>query len=85
MDQITIQTNTAVNAIEAGTNSNRESYSLQCKQWQKGEKFTYPADKVILATGYKPHLPEWLNNFHEKIEWEDEKKIPRDSRLSACF
>ncbi len=83
LDQITIQTNTAVNAIEARTNSNRESYSLQCKQWQKGEKFTYPADKVILATGYKPHLPEWLNNFHEKIEWEDEKRfrVTADYRL----
>ncbi|MFD1389038.1 lysine N(6)-hydroxylase/L-ornithine N(5)-oxygenase family protein [Oceanobacillus oncorhynchi subsp. oncorhynchi] len=83
LQQITIQTNTAVNAIEPGGNSQKGAYSLQCEQWQKGEKFTYPADKVILATGYKPHLPDWLKNFYEYIEWEDKKRfrVTADYRL----
>ncbi|WP_152655926.1 lysine N(6)-hydroxylase/L-ornithine N(5)-oxygenase family protein [Oceanobacillus sp. CFH 90083] len=83
LHEVTIQTNTAVNAIEAQTDSNTESYRLQCEQWQKGEKFTYHTDKVILATGYKPYLPDWLENFYEKIEWEDEKRfrVTADYRL----
>lgn len=94
LDQVTIQTNTALNAIEARTDLKGKSYNLQCEQWQKGGKFTYHTHKAILATGYKPHLPDWLENFYEKIEWEDEKRfcvtadyrlIFKDSRENQIF
>ncbi|UUI03874.1 SidA/IucD/PvdA family monooxygenase [Oceanobacillus jeddahense] len=83
LQQITIQTNTAVNAIERNVNPKKSTYNLDCEQWQKGENFTYPADKVILATGYKPHLPDWLDKFYKEIGWEDEKRfrVTSDYRL----
>lgn len=82
LHEVTIQTNTAVNKIEA-LNTEKAGYRLQCEQWQKGENFTYQTDKVILATGYKPHLPDWLENFYEKIKWEDNKRfqVTADYRL----
>ncbi|MFC7319961.1 lysine N(6)-hydroxylase/L-ornithine N(5)-oxygenase family protein [Halobacillus campisalis] len=59
-------------------------YLLHCEQWQEEIEFSYSTDKVILATGYKPHIPQWFfDRFQEEIEWEDEKKyqVTRDYQL----
>ncbi|MGX1266017.1 lysine N6-hydroxylase [Rossellomorea marisflavi] len=59
-------------------------YELSCEQWQEGDSFTHEADKVVLATGYKPNIPEWFyEEFEGKIVWEDEKKfkVSRDYQL----
>ncbi|WP_085506678.1 lysine N(6)-hydroxylase/L-ornithine N(5)-oxygenase family protein [Thalassobacillus devorans] len=77
---VTIQPMTEVKDIER----NGDSYLLKCHQWQVDEEFDYPTEKVVLATGYAPHIPDWfLNRFQEKIEWEDEKRyrVTRDARL----
>ncbi|KXZ24005.1 ornithine monooxygenase [Bacillus nakamurai] len=56
---------------------------LSFHQWQMNESFNVDSEKVILATGFKPHIPEWFSAFSSKIEWEDEKrfKVTDDSRL----
>ncbi|MFS0749250.1 lysine N(6)-hydroxylase/L-ornithine N(5)-oxygenase family protein [Oceanobacillus sp. 1P07AA] len=79
---VTIQSSTAVRDINK--DSTQSTYQLVCEQWQKKEQFTYPSDKVILATGYKPNLPDWLHRFSDLIEWEDEKlyKVTKDYRLT---
>ncbi|MCP3026875.1 SidA/IucD/PvdA family monooxygenase [Halobacillus sp. A5] len=59
-------------------------YKLNCQQWQEEQEFSYQTDKVILATGYKPNIPDWfMERFQEKIKWEDDKrfKVTRDYRL----
>ncbi|WP_407272958.1 lysine N(6)-hydroxylase/L-ornithine N(5)-oxygenase family protein [Radiobacillus sp. PE A8.2] len=59
-------------------------YALDCYQWQAEERFTHNSEKVILATGYQPHIPKWFSNrFKDKIEWEDEKhyKVTEQYRL----
>ncbi|WP_018923406.1 lysine N(6)-hydroxylase/L-ornithine N(5)-oxygenase family protein [Salsuginibacillus kocurii] len=43
---------------------------LKASQWQKNEEFTWESDKVILATGYKPDIPEWFHHFEHVIEKE---------------
>ncbi|MFD1019352.1 lysine N(6)-hydroxylase/L-ornithine N(5)-oxygenase family protein [Thalassobacillus hwangdonensis] len=77
---VTIQPLTEVQEINAGEGH----YTLKCKQWQKEETFDYHSEKVVLATGYKPHIPKWFQErFADEIEWEDDKryKVTRDFRL----
>ncbi|SDZ93422.1 lysine N6-hydroxylase [Thalassobacillus cyri] len=78
--RVTIQPMTEVNAIEAHGNN----YKLKCRQWENETEFDYRTDKVVLATGYTPHLPDWfMNRFKEQIEWEDKKRyrVTRDYRI----
>ncbi|MBM7552257.1 lysine N(6)-hydroxylase/L-ornithine N(5)-oxygenase family protein [Thalassobacillus pellis] len=77
---ITIQPMTEVQEITTAG----QGYQLQCHQWQKDSHFTYMTDKVVLATGYRPHIPDWfLERFQDKVEWEDDKRyqVTRDFRL----
>ncbi|SDJ55252.1 lysine N(6)-hydroxylase/L-ornithine N(5)-oxygenase family protein [Salimicrobium halophilum] len=59
-------------------------YHLDCYQWQEEEPYVHSTKKVVLATGYEPSFPDWfLQNFEDKIEWEEEKqyKVTRDYKL----
>ncbi|GGM19540.1 lysine 6-monooxygenase [Paraliobacillus quinghaiensis] len=78
--EITIQPLTELNNIERKDTD----YQLVCNQWQEGSTFTFTSEKVILATGYKPNIPDWfLERFSKRIAWEDEKRyqVTRDYRL----
>ncbi|SFK12684.1 lysine N6-hydroxylase [Halobacillus dabanensis] len=80
--RVHIQPMTEIEGIEA----TEDGYLLQCRQWQEEVEYTYPTDKVVLATGYKPHFPDWfLPRFKDDIEWEEEGiyKVSRDYQL--CF
>ncbi|WP_417899625.1 SidA/IucD/PvdA family monooxygenase [Bacillus haimaensis] len=52
--KITIQPLTEVEEIIA----NGHEIELTCLQWEKEERYTRKAEKVVLATGYKPHIPD---------------------------
>ncbi|WP_082231939.1 lysine N(6)-hydroxylase/L-ornithine N(5)-oxygenase family protein [Halobacillus massiliensis] len=78
--RVTINPMTEVNSIE----KNENDYLLHCQQWQEEMNYTYKTEKVILATGYKPNIPDWfMDRFKEKIIWEEEKsyKVTRDYEL----
>ncbi|WP_413376205.1 lysine N(6)-hydroxylase/L-ornithine N(5)-oxygenase family protein [Alkalihalobacillus sp. 1P02AB] len=77
---VTIQPTTELNGIKKAN----KTYQLSCTQWQEDHDFTYETEKLILATGYKPKLPDWLNRFEDKILWEDDKrfKVTEDYRLT---
>ncbi|GAA0467479.1 lysine N(6)-hydroxylase/L-ornithine N(5)-oxygenase family protein [Alkalibacillus silvisoli] len=80
--KVTIQPITDVKEIKPSG----EFYEIQCEQWQQEESFNYQTEKVILATGYKPNIPQWfLERFENKIHWEDREdllfKITRHYRL----
>ncbi|RNA67052.1 lysine N(6)-hydroxylase/L-ornithine N(5)-oxygenase family protein [Alteribacter keqinensis] len=59
-------------------------YDVTCHQWMEEKNFHVEADKIVLATGYKPNMPEWLEKMKEEIVWEDDKrfKVHRDYRLA---
>ncbi|WP_053217914.1 lysine N(6)-hydroxylase/L-ornithine N(5)-oxygenase family protein [Virgibacillus senegalensis] len=60
-------------------------YQLTCHQWQQDRTFTFKTDKVVLATGYKPAIPDWFyDRFADLIKWEDDKrfKVTRDYQLA---
>ncbi|MGP4077827.1 lysine N(6)-hydroxylase/L-ornithine N(5)-oxygenase family protein [Halobacillus sp. K22] len=78
--QVFIQPMTEVKGIEAV----EDGYALACKQWQEDVDYTYHSEKVVLALGYKPHIPSWfMNRYKDVIEWEGEKvfKVTRDYQL----
>lgn len=78
---VTIQPLTELKDISR--NVDKKSYRLRCKQWQEEEDFTFESEKVVLATGYQPHLPEWFDHFKDEIQWEDEDhyKVTADYQL----
>ncbi|TGB02801.1 lysine N(6)-hydroxylase/L-ornithine N(5)-oxygenase family protein [Halobacillus salinus] len=58
-------------------------YEIDCYHWQKQEAFTHESDIVISATGYKPHVPDFVHELSDFLEW-DEKgryKVTKDYRL----
>ncbi|MBB5174679.1 lysine N(6)-hydroxylase/L-ornithine N(5)-oxygenase family protein [Texcoconibacillus texcoconensis] len=59
-------------------------YQVDCEQWQQEKEFNVYVDRVILATGYRPHIPNWIERLNGKIKWEDEHRfaVKRDYRLS---
>ncbi|TYS68703.1 NADPH-dependent L-lysine N(6)-monooxygenase [Sutcliffiella horikoshii] len=79
--KITIQPLTEVNAIKEENNS----LILSCHQWEKEKEFTVQADKVVLATGYKPHIPKWIWNNKEEIQWESEKEFKVDKKFRLVW
>lgn len=79
--KITIQPLTEVNNIE----KHDQGYLLKCQQWQEETAFVYQTEKVIVATGYKPNIPEWfLERYKDEIVWEDEHlfKVKRNYELT---
>lgn len=79
--RITIQPLTEVNNIEKAD----KGYVLKSKQWQEETEFDYHSEKVILATGYKPNIPEWfLERYQDDVVWEDDKlfEVKRNYELT---
>ncbi|ELK46751.1 SidA/IucD/PvdA family monooxygenase [Halobacillus sp. ACCC02827] len=78
--RVFIQPMTEIRGIEA----DERGYRLQCRQWQEEIDYEYETEKVVLATGYKPHVPKWFyDRFESEVEWEDEGmyKVTRDYQL----
>ncbi|UCZ54041.1 SidA/IucD/PvdA family monooxygenase [Bacillus shivajii] len=77
---VTILTSSDVKKIEQTGNK----YTVTCEQWQQEKEYSIDVNKVILATGYRPNIPDWFEKFNDKIEWEENKhfKVKRDYRLS---
>ncbi|WP_117169952.1 lysine N(6)-hydroxylase/L-ornithine N(5)-oxygenase family protein [Paraliobacillus sediminis] len=77
---VTIQPSTEVKGIKP----KEKNYQLQCHQWQEDKQFPHTSDKIILATGYKPDIPDWFfKQYKDKIIWEDDLnyQVTRDYQL----
>ncbi|MGG4489696.1 lysine N(6)-hydroxylase/L-ornithine N(5)-oxygenase family protein [Metabacillus idriensis] len=61
------------------------SFTLTCHQWQKNEFFEHKTEAVIFATGYKPNLPDWIEEMRDDIVWEDEKRYKVKADFSLAF
>lgn len=79
--KITIQPLTEVEEII----DNGHEVELTCLQWEKEERFTRKAEKVVLATGYKPHIPGWIWDLKDKLVWESEKEYKVDERFRLVW
>ncbi|MCR6097359.1 SidA/IucD/PvdA family monooxygenase [Salipaludibacillus agaradhaerens] len=76
---VLIQANVELKSIEKG----KDGYHVSCYQLQEDMSFTITVDKIVLATGYQPHIPNWLHKFSDLIEWEDDAhfNVSRDYKL----
>ncbi|WP_163536979.1 SidA/IucD/PvdA family monooxygenase [Gracilibacillus sp. YIM 98692] len=79
---VTIQPLTEINqVIQSG-----DRLLVEGEQWQKKEKIEFYTDKVIVATGYKPNIPDWFyQRFEDKIDWEDDKRFKVDKNFKLSF
>jgi lysine N6-hydroxylase len=51
-------------------------FVMQLQQKQAETPFKLYSDKVVLATGYRPHLPGWLlSQYGDEIIWEGEREF----------
>lgn len=80
---VTIQPLTEVNDIQPL--KERPGYQLTCRQWQENHTFQHQSEKVILATGYEPHIPDWLHRFEDEIVWEDDKRYKVSANYEIVF
>ncbi|MDQ0273044.1 lysine N(6)-hydroxylase/L-ornithine N(5)-oxygenase family protein [Cytobacillus purgationiresistens] len=68
---VTIQPLTEANHVT----KHDDGYQLSLRQWQMDKEFKHISDKIVLATGYKPAIPEWISRFADDIIWEAEKRF----------
>ncbi|WP_054709924.1 SidA/IucD/PvdA family monooxygenase [Bacillus sp. JCM 19041] len=58
-------------------------YVIKGEQWQEKKSFVHKTEKVILATGYKPQVPGWLQSMNDELVMESEKEfaVTRNAEL----
>ncbi|WP_165995763.1 lysine N(6)-hydroxylase/L-ornithine N(5)-oxygenase family protein [Bacillus sp. Cs-700] len=58
-------------------------YELECRQWQKDEKFLIESEVVVAGTGYRPLIPHCLEDLKHLIEWDEKGRyhVTKDYRL----
>jgi lysine N6-hydroxylase len=50
-----------------------DKYELQFHQWQQNKDFTHESEVVILGTGYRPNVPDFIKNLGSYIYWDKSK------------
>ncbi|GAF15488.1 siderophore biosynthesis protein, monooxygenase [Bacillus sp. JCM 19045] len=75
-----IQAAIEVDSIEK---SGPRSYKLIGQQWQQQKEFSHQTEKVVLATGYKPAIPKWLEAMKSDLVMESDKEfaVTRNAEL----
>ncbi|SIS40325.1 lysine N(6)-hydroxylase/L-ornithine N(5)-oxygenase family protein [Salimicrobium flavidum] len=58
-------------------------YELTCHHYQKEDTYSKRTDKVIVATGYQPNVPEFVHDLSDIIEFDEygRFKVTKDYRL----
>ncbi|CAG9619284.1 lysine N(6)-hydroxylase/L-ornithine N(5)-oxygenase family protein [Sutcliffiella rhizosphaerae] len=74
---ITIQPLTEI----TGINETDGKLEVHCLQWEKEMEFSIEVDKVVLATGYKPNIPQWIWDKKEELEWESPREFKVDEKF----
>ncbi|WP_394173766.1 lysine N(6)-hydroxylase/L-ornithine N(5)-oxygenase family protein [Guptibacillus hwajinpoensis] len=59
-------------------------YELECRQWQKNKSFLLDSEVVVAGTGYRPLIPDCLNDLKELIKWDDKGRyhVTKDYQLT---
>lgn len=58
-------------------------YTISCHQWQKEEDFNHDSEVIILATGYRPNVPDFVQKLDNFLCWDEKDRyiVGRDYRL----
>jgi lysine N6-hydroxylase len=76
---VRLQVLTEVMGIQAKGNT----YEISCNQWQQNKDFTHESEVVIIGTGYRPYVPDFIENLKSYLHWDDQGryKVEADYRL----
>ncbi|MFR9676977.1 lysine N(6)-hydroxylase/L-ornithine N(5)-oxygenase family protein [Streptomyces sp. TR02-1] len=78
-----LMTNTALTGArhEAATGT----YTLDLRQEEQGRDFSLTTQGLVLATGYRQRLPEFLEPVHDRISWDEQGRfaVRRNYRVDA--
>lgn len=82
--ELNVRLQPLVEVNEIYQNSPEQHYTLQCRQWQQDEVFTHESEVVIVATGYRPNIPECLGEIDSLIQTDEKGRfeITEDYRLN---
>ncbi len=60
-----------------------DHYEILCHQWQQKKDFTHESEIVIVGTGYRPNIPDFIHNLESHIHWDDKGRyeVEADYRL----
>ncbi|WP_238458018.1 lysine N(6)-hydroxylase/L-ornithine N(5)-oxygenase family protein [Alkalihalobacterium alkalinitrilicum] len=74
-----LQVLTEVKSIQEKGNK----YEILCHQWQQKKDFTHESEIVIVGTGYRPNVPDFIQNLASYIQWDDKGRyeVEADYRL----
>lgn len=64
---VTLAPNTEVTAARERAGG----YELTCRQTEQERAFTLHTDRVVLATGYAPRNPDFLEPVHDLLAWDE--------------
>ncbi|MCF6139067.1 lysine N(6)-hydroxylase/L-ornithine N(5)-oxygenase family protein [Pseudalkalibacillus berkeleyi] len=56
-----------------------DGYRLKCHQWQQEADFTHDSQVVIVGTGYRPNIPEFVHELGDYLQWDDCNRYIVDS------
>jgi lysine N6-hydroxylase len=79
----TLHTNTALRDV--GFDDETKSYVLDLCQVEQGRGFTMSTEGLVLATGYRYEVPEFLTPIADRIAWDDAGRfaVTRDYCIDA--
>ncbi|MCQ6276782.1 SidA/IucD/PvdA family monooxygenase [Bacillus sp. V3B] len=66
-----------------GIKEKGDKYEILCNQWQQNKDFTYESEVVIVGTGYRPNVPDFIKNLSSYIYWDEQGRyeVEADYRL----
>jgi lysine N6-hydroxylase len=68
-----LMTNTAL--TDASYDPKRGTYALGLRQEEQKRDFSLTTQGLVLATGYRYRLPDFLEPVHDRIEWDEQGRF----------
>ena len=74
----TLLTNTELTAVDY----DGERYTLGLRHIEQGGTFALTTGALVLATGYRPRIPHFLDPVRDRIRWDERGRFQVDERYS---
>jgi lysine N6-hydroxylase len=74
----TLLTNTELTAVDY----DGERYTLGLRHIEQGGTFALTTGALVLATGYRPRIPHFLDPVRDRIRWDERGRFQVDERYA---
>jgi lysine N6-hydroxylase len=71
--------------VTAAAEDDAGGYRLACRQTEEGRDFTVRTDRVVLATGYGTHRPDFLAPLEDLVDWDDSGRYQVDDEYRVTL